>query len=74
KEVIDLIDRLQKQTKKTIVMVEHRLEDVLFRHVDRIIVVNEGTIAADMTPDELLASNVLESAYLREPLYVKAMK
>ncbi|WP_312609349.1 ATP-binding cassette domain-containing protein, partial [Mammaliicoccus sciuri] len=33
KEVIDLIDRLQKQTKKTIVMVEHRLEDVLFRHV-----------------------------------------
>lgn len=55
-------------------MVEHRLEDVLFRHVDRIIVVNEGTIAADMTPDELLASNVLEAAYLREPLYVKAMK
>ncbi|MGE8138466.1 ABC transporter ATP-binding protein [Bacillus safensis] len=74
KEVIDLIDRLQKQTKKTIVMVEHRLEDVLFRHVDRIIVVNEGTIVADMTPDELLASNVLEAAYLREPLYVKAMK
>ncbi|MEZ7511887.1 ABC transporter ATP-binding protein [Bacillus pumilus] len=74
KEVIDLIDRLQKQTKKTVVMVEHRLEDVLFRHVDRIIVVNDGTIAADMTPDELLASNVLEAAYLREPLYVKAMK
>ncbi len=72
--MIDLIDRLQKQTKKTVVMVEHRLEDVLFRHVDRIIVVNEGTIAADMTPDELLASNVLEAAYLREPLYVKAMK
>lgn len=74
KEVIDLIDRLQKQTKKTVVMVEHRLEDVLFRQVDRIIVVNDGTIAADMTPDELLASNVLEAAYLREPLYVKAMK
>lgn len=55
-------------------MVEHRLEDVLFRHVDRIIVVNEGKIVADMTPDELLASNVLEAAYLREPLYVKAMK
>ncbi|MCY7678962.1 ABC transporter ATP-binding protein [Bacillus pumilus] len=74
KEVIDLIDRLQKQTKKTVVMVEHRLEDVLFRQVDRIIVVNDGTIAADMTPDELLASNVLEAAYLREPLYVRAMK
>lgn len=74
KEVIDLIDRLQKQTKKTVVMVEHRLEDVLFRQVDRIIVVNDGTIAADMTPNELLASNVLEAAYLREPLYVKAMK
>lgn len=74
KEVIDLIDRLQKETKKTVVMVEHRLEDVLYRHVDRIIVVNDGTIAADMTPDELLASNVLEEAYLREPLYVKAMK
>ncbi|MER3123788.1 ABC transporter ATP-binding protein [Bacillus pumilus] len=74
KEVIDLIDRLQKETQKTVVMVEHRLEDVLFRQVDRIIVVNDGTIAADMTPDELLASNVLEATYLREPLYVKAMK
>ncbi len=74
KEVIDLIDRLQKETKKTVVMIEHRLEDVLYRHVDRIIVIHDGTIAADMTPDELLASNVLEEANLREPLYVKAMK
>ncbi|MGE6630673.1 ABC transporter ATP-binding protein [Bacillus sp. NPDC077027] len=74
KDVMNLIDRLQKETKKTVVIVEHRLEDVLHRHVDRIIVVNDGTIAADLSPNELLSSNVLEKAHLREPLYVKALK
>ncbi|MBS4219178.1 ABC transporter ATP-binding protein [Bacillus sp. FJAT-49711] len=74
KHAIQLIDRIQKETNTTVVIIEHRLEDVLECHVDRIIVVDKGTIVADLTPDELLASSVLEECNIREPLYVKAAK
>ncbi|MED4460866.1 ABC transporter ATP-binding protein [Metabacillus fastidiosus] len=74
KHAIALIDRIQKETEKTVVIIEHRLEDVLYRHVDRIIVMDQGKIVSDSTPDELLASKVLEQCYIREPLYVKALK
>lgn len=74
KTAIDLIDRVWKQSKKTVVIVEHRLEDVLYREVDRIIVVSEGRIAADMSPDELMAANILPKLGIREPLHVTAMK
>ncbi|MEH7238743.1 ABC transporter ATP-binding protein [Bacillus sp. JJ1562] len=71
---IDLIDRIQKETNTTVVIIEHRLEDVLYRHVDRIIVVDEGKIVGDMNPDELLSKPILEERHIREPLYVKAVK
>lgn len=74
KTAIDLIDRIQRQAQKTVVIIEHRLEDVLYRHVDRIVVVAEGRIAADMTPDELMATQQLSELGIREPLYVTAMK
>ena len=74
KTAIDLIDRIQKQYQKTVVIIEHRLEDVLYRHVDRIIVVSEGKIVADMTPDALMAAGILPELGIREPLYVTALK
>lgn len=74
KTAIDLIDRIQKEYDKTVVIIEHRLEDVLYRHVDRIIVVSEGRIVADQTPDELMASDILKNLGIREPLYVTALK
>ncbi|WHY77075.1 ABC transporter ATP-binding protein [Neobacillus sp. WH10] len=74
KYAIELIDRIQQETNKTVVIIEHRLEDVLHCPVDRIIVVDDGRIIGDMTPDELLASPVLEQCSIREPLYVKAAK
>ena len=74
KYAIELIDRIQQETNKTVVIIEHRLEDVLHCPVDRIIVVDDGRIISDMTPDELLASPVLEQCSIREPLYVKAVK
>lgn len=74
KTAIDLIDRVWKESRKTVVIIEHRLEDVLYREVDRIIVVSEGRIVADMTPDELMASDILPGLGIREPLYVTAMK
>lgn len=74
KTAIDLIDRIQQEYHKTVVIIEHRLEDVLYRHVDRIVVVSQGRIAADMTPDELIASNMLPQLGIREPLYATVMK
>lgn len=74
KTAIDLIDRIQKQYQKTVIIIEHRLEDVLYRDVDRIIVVSDGRIAADMTPDEMISSDVLTNLGIREPLYATALK
>ncbi|MFJ7724735.1 ABC transporter ATP-binding protein [Neobacillus sp. NPDC097160] len=74
KYAIELIDRIHCETNKTVVIIEHRLEDVLDRPVDRIIVVDDGRIISDMAPDELLASPVLEQCSIREPLFVKAAK
>lgn len=74
KKTIALIDDIMKVKDVTVVIIEHRVEDVLYRDVDRIIVVNEGRIAADMKPDDLLAGNILNEQGIREPLYVTAMK
>lgn len=74
KTAIDLIDRVWKNSQKTVVIVEHRLEDVLYRDVDRIIVVRDGRIAADMSPDELMSADILSKLGIREPLHVTAMK
>ena len=74
KSAIELIDKIQKKTNKTILIIEHRLEDVLHCPVDRIIVVDNGKIAADITPEELLSSNLLVETGIREPLYITALK
>lgn len=74
KTAIDLIDRIQREYNKTVIIIEHRLEDVLYRHVDRIVVVSEGRIVADQSPDELMASDILKNLGIREPLYVTALK
>ena len=74
KAAIELIDDIHKRTESTIVIIEHRIEDVLHRDVDRIILVNEGRIVADTSPDELLCSGLLGDNGLREPLYITALK
>lgn len=74
KSSIELIDEIQKKTGATVIIIEHRLEDVLWRHVDRIILMSEGRIAADMTPNELLSTDMLEKRGIREPLYITALK
>lgn len=74
KQAIELIDEIQKKTGTTVLIIEHRLEDVLWRNVDRIVLVNDGTILADLTPDELLSTNLLRDNGIREPLYITAMR
>lgn len=74
KTAIDLIDRVWRDQEKTVIIIEHRLEDVLYRDMDRVIVISDGRVTADMTPDELMAADILPSLGIREPLYVTAMK
>lgn len=74
KTAIELIDEIHKSTGKTVLIIEHRLEDVLHRDVDRIVLMGEGRIIADMTPAELLSSDLLVKNGIREPLYITALK
>ena len=74
KHAIELIDTIQQKTDTTVLIIEHRLEDVLWRSVDRIVLVNEGRILADLHPDELLSGSLLAENGIREPLYVTAMR
>lgn len=74
KKAIDLIDRISRERNTTILIIEHRLEDVLYRDADRIVVVGDGRIVADLKPDELLSRDILMEQGIREPLYIAAMK
>ena len=74
KQAIELIDEIQKKTDTTVLIIEHRLEDVLWRNVDRIVLVNGGAILADLRPDELLSGSLLAENGIREPLYVTALR
>ena len=74
KQAIELIDEIQQKTDTTVLIIEHRLEDVLWKNVDRIVLVNEGKILADLHPDELLSTTLLADNGIREPLYVTAMR
>lgn len=71
---IELIDEISKSGEKTVLIIEHRLEDVLHRHVDRIILFRDGSIIKDCSPDELLAGDLLLKTGIREPLYLTACK
>lgn len=74
KEAMELIDEIQRETDTTVVIIEHRLEDALYMGADRIILMKEGRIVCDTTPDELFSTDQLEKAGIREPLYITALK
>ncbi len=71
---IELIDRIAKEQNKTVIIIEHRLEDVLHCHMDRVVLMDEGRILADTTPGELLCGCLLQKTGIREPLYITALK
>ncbi len=73
-EAIKMIDQLYQEKRFTTIIIEHRLEEVLAAAVDRIIVMEEGRILADSTPNELLKTDMLQQVGIREPLYLAALK
>jgi len=74
KQTIALIDEIQKRTGCAVIIIEHRVEDVLYRPVDRVVVMGDGRIQYDGDPDTLLCSGLLQEKGIREPLYVTALK
>lgn len=74
KKAIEIIDQIQAETGATVIIIEHRLEDVLWRDVDRIVLMKDGQIVTDAPPDELLSTDVLLVNGIREPLYLTALK
>ena len=74
KEAMELIEELKNELSATVVIIEHRLEDVLHCKVDRILVMQEGQIISDSTPQKLLTSDTLAQMGIREPLYISAMR
>lgn len=71
---IELIDMVQQKTGAAVIIIEHRLEDVLWKKVDRIVLMEEGSIVVDMPTEKLLASNLLLEHGIREPLYLTALR
>lgn len=71
---IELIDMVHERTGAAIIIIEHRLEDVLWRSMDRIVLMNEGRIIADLPTSKLLAGNYLLEHGIREPLYLTALR
>ena len=73
-ETIDLIDKIHKEVGATTIIIEHRLEDVLYRSVDRILLVNDGELLFNGSSDVLLSSTLLLENGIREPLYVTVLR
>ena len=74
KQAIELIDEICEREHCTAIIIEHRLEDVLWRHVDRIVLMADGRIAADTDPETLLSGQLLRDNGIREPLYCTALR
>jgi len=71
---IDLIDQIARDSNRTVVIIEHRLEDALYRPIDRVVLMDKGRIVANTTVRELLCGDLLEQYGIREPLYISALK
>ncbi|HEX5351005.1 MAG TPA: DUF3744 domain-containing protein [Trichococcus sp.] len=68
------IDDLHRVSDTTVLIIEHRLEDVLAQPIDRILLFSGGRIIADATPEEILRTEILSDIGIREPLYITAMR
>ncbi|MGL6131448.1 MAG: ABC transporter ATP-binding protein, partial [Fusobacteriaceae bacterium] len=74
KHAMKLISNIQNSTGKTIIVIEHRIEDVLEQDFDRVIILDKGEIVGNGSPEELFRKNMFRKYGLREPLYIEALK
>ncbi|MBS0953287.1 ABC transporter ATP-binding protein [Lactiplantibacillus plantarum] len=69
-----LIDQLTHTQDLTVIIIEHRIEDVLQQPIDRLIVMQDGAIVANDRPETILRQSLMTQLGLREPLYLSALK
>lgn len=74
RKAMKLITEIHEKTEKTIIIIEHRIEDVLEENFNRVIIINNGEVVANGTPEELFKKDVFRKNGLREPLYIEALK
>ena len=74
RKAMETIDYLHRETHKTILVIEHRIEDVLAYGFDRIIIINKGEVVFNGEPNEALRTGILCDYGLREPLYIETLK
>ena len=72
--MLALLDKLQAEYGLTVVMIEHRLEDVLQHRLDRVVVLEDGQVTFDDTPDTLLRSDTLHQYGLAVPGYLQVVQ
>ena len=73
-DIIDLIDQIHEEQGTTTIIIEHRLEDVLYRPIDRVILINQGQVLFNGQPDDLLRTTLLAENGIREPLYLTTLR
>ena len=73
-DIIDLIDQIHEEQGTTTIIIEHRLEDVLYRPIDRVILINQGQVLFNGSPEELLRTTLLAENGIREPLYLTTLR
>jgi branched-chain amino acid transport system ATP-binding protein len=61
--ILDLIEAIKAERASTILLVEHKM-DVVRRLADRVVVLHQGALVADGAPEEVVASAIVQEAYL----------
>ncbi|PHE84243.1 ABC transporter ATP-binding protein, partial [Bacillus pseudomycoides] len=70
-KTVELIRKVHQQFNKTVVIIEHRIEEILKLDLDKIILIEEGKIVAVDSPKRILQTNMLQKIGLREPVYIE---
>ncbi len=73
-QILELLDRLNKEYNKTIIMIEHRLEEAFLLDFDKVIVVSDGDIVFNASPSDLLRTHLLTELGIRKPLFIEALE
>lgn len=74
RKTMKLLKKLADKLGYTVIVIEHRLEEALLLDPDRIVVIADGNLVADLSPTDLLKTDILEKIGIRRPLYIDAMK
>lgn len=73
-KMMQLLDQIQARENLTVIIIEHRLEEVLQSNVDQVVLLDDGEIKFDGTVEEVLVQNQLADYGLATPAYIRLLK